>query len=300
MKKGNSRAVAWRRHGPTAFLRLKEWWSFEGLDPARRLYFVFLAMSSPISDYVSLTVLDYAGGRRTASEHITRVRMGADPGQLVSAGGDWGDLVFRRDGDDAWVIDVRDGPLRAGLRQVARAPLHENRLLTRRIDYNIAQFPLNAVSGTLDVGEGPLPFEGYGYCENCWGVQTRHSAANWLHFWAEESAGILLDCHYDEGVHHHYAWLWDQGSGRYLATPLFFGYDPRCPRDGWHVRSPQLELEVTPLSHHASTMRIPPLLPYVSIDYHELLVEVRGTASTGTGVVEVEGIGKYDHNFNFW
>ena len=153
MKKGNSRAVAWRRHGPTAFLRLKEWWSFEGLDPARRLYFVFLAMSSPISDYVSLTVLDYAGGRRTASEHITRVRMGADPGQLVSAGGDWGDLVFRRDGDDAWVIDARDGSLRAAAARAGGDSTEPSR------------------GGTASTGAGIVEVEGigkYDYNFNFW------------------------------------------------------------------------------------------------------------------------------------
>jgi hypothetical protein len=47
-------------------------------------------------------------------------------------------------------------------------------------------------------------------------------------------------------------------------------------------------------------MRLPPLLPYIDIDYHELLLEVRGWAGPGEHRVDVRGIAKYDHNFNLW
>ncbi len=33
-----------RRYGKLAFLRQKQWWSFEGLDPERQIYFVLLAL----------------------------------------------------------------------------------------------------------------------------------------------------------------------------------------------------------------------------------------------------------------
>jgi hypothetical protein len=300
VRTGKPKDINWRRHGLLAFLRLKEWWSFEGLDPSRSLYFAFLAMSATLSDYVSLTVVDFANGRRFAWEHMTGVRISDGELPVIAAEGKWGRLVFRKDAADTWSTEVNSDTVKADLRQVLLAPLHRNRLLSRRIDYNIEQYPLNAAEGTLDFGEGPTPFEGYGYCENCRGVQPRQSTANWLHFWAADSAGVLLDCFYDEGVHHHYAYLWSKGEGAYLTTPLFFGYDPSAVDREWYVRSPDLELLVSPLSFHRNVKRIPPLVPYLSIDYHELLVRVSGRTYTSRGEVDIDGIGKYDHNFNLW
>ncbi len=47
-----------RRHGRLAFLRHKQWWYFEGLDPERQLYFVLLALEGLPSSYVSLKAID--------------------------------------------------------------------------------------------------------------------------------------------------------------------------------------------------------------------------------------------------
>ncbi|MEW6400669.1 MAG: hypothetical protein AB1649_02655 [Chloroflexota bacterium] len=52
------------RFGPLAFLRCKQWWSFEGLDPKQGLYFVFLTLQAFPTDYVSLKVIDYRTNRR--------------------------------------------------------------------------------------------------------------------------------------------------------------------------------------------------------------------------------------------
>ena len=38
-----------RRHGALAFLRQKQWWYFEGLDPEHKFYFVLLALEGPPS-----------------------------------------------------------------------------------------------------------------------------------------------------------------------------------------------------------------------------------------------------------
>ncbi|MBU1671130.1 MAG: hypothetical protein KKF41_04505 [Actinobacteria bacterium] len=144
------------------------------------------------------------------------------------------------------------------------------------------------------------PFEGYGYCEHNWGVQPRHSAADWLHFWGAGLAGVVLDCFYDAGVHHHYGYLWTENGDGYVVSPSHFGFDPTDPMSGFRVRSPGIDLAVTVLTHHRNRMRIPPVIPYLDIDYHEMLVEVRGSAMLPGGAVEVDAIGKYDHNFNLW
>jgi hypothetical protein len=57
------------RYGILAFLRQKQWWYFEGLDPERKLYFVLLALEGLPSSYVSLKVIDY--GRNLRWEEIT-------------------------------------------------------------------------------------------------------------------------------------------------------------------------------------------------------------------------------------
>ncbi len=47
-------------------------------------------------------------------------------------------------------------------------------------------------------------------------------------------------------------------------------------------------------------MRIPPVLPYIDIDYYELLVRVEGTVYSQGKKLDIEGVGKYDCNFNRW
>ncbi len=63
-----------RRFGPLAFLRRKQWWSFEGLDPQQKLYFVFLALQAFPSDYISLKIIDYQNHRRWTEDHVGRFR----------------------------------------------------------------------------------------------------------------------------------------------------------------------------------------------------------------------------------
>ncbi len=66
------------------------------------------------------------------------------------------------------------------------------------------------------------------------------------------------------------------------------------------VKSPDLDLTVTPLYSHHTRMRMPPVLSYVDVDYYEVLLNVEGTIVTKDGKLEVKGIGKFDHNFNKW
>jgi hypothetical protein len=84
-----------RRHGLFAFLRQKQWWSFEGLDPAQGLYFVFLALEGLPASYVSLKIIDYKNNRRWAEDHIGGFR--AAPGDQVdvNAEGQWGHVRFQ-------------------------------------------------------------------------------------------------------------------------------------------------------------------------------------------------------------
>ncbi len=63
-----------RRHGLLAFLRQKQWWYFEGLDPAQSLYFVFLALEGLPSSYVSLKIIDYKNHRRWTQDYLGRFR----------------------------------------------------------------------------------------------------------------------------------------------------------------------------------------------------------------------------------
>jgi len=63
-------AVKTRRFGPLAFVRSKQWWYFEGLDPQQKLYFVFLALQAFPSDYVSVKIIDYGNNRRWNEDHL--------------------------------------------------------------------------------------------------------------------------------------------------------------------------------------------------------------------------------------
>lgn len=292
--------VASRRYGLFAFRRVKQWWSFEGLDPSRKSYFVFLAMKALPVDFVSLTVIDYERDVRHAEEHFGKVTAAPGDRMDVRARGKWGNLAFSGSAEDGWRVEARTPMITADLTQRVLAAAHRNRLTTRRIDYNILQFVSNETGGSIEVGGRSTPFEGYGYSEHNWGVQPRHSAANWLHFWGPGVAGVVLDCFYDAGVHHHYNYLWRGEGAGYVASPAYFGFDPSEPRSEFRVASPDLDLSVRALTHDRNRMRVPPVLPYLNIDYHEMLVEVRGTALALGETVEIDAIGKYDHNFNLW
>ena len=61
-----------------------------------------------------------------------------------------------------------------------------------------------------------------------------------------------------------------------------------------------LSLHATPLYTHHTLMRLPRILPYIAIDYYEQLVQVKGTARVEGACIEIDGIGKYDYNFNLW
>jgi hypothetical protein len=179
-------------------------------------------------------------------------------------------------------------------------PAHRNRLLTRRIDYTITQFVMTATSGNLRLDGREYPFQGYGYHEHNWGVQPRHSTAHWLHFWMPQTAGVVLNCFYDAGVPHHYTYMWREGNAAYLFSPAQFDFDPGATDAPWQIKSPDLDLQIVPLYTHRTRLQYPPLLPYVSIDYYEQLVQVRGLAVVQGSRVEIDAIGKYDHNFNRW
>ncbi len=47
-------------------------------------------------------------------------------------------------------------------------------------------------------------------------------------------------------------------------------------------------------------MKMPPVLSYINVDYYEVLLTVEGTISTRDKQLDIHGIGKFDHNFNFW
>lgn len=300
MRNEGSVHVSSRRHGLLAWLRHKQWWSFEGLDPAQGLYFVFLALEGRPSSYVSLKVIDYKNDRRWTEDHLGRFR--ALPGERVdvAAEGRWGHLRFSGQAESEWEIDVHTAAMSAQCRQTPISPLHRNRLLTRRIDYTIQQFAMTATRGSLRLDGREVPFQGYGYHEHNWGVQPRHSTAHWLHFWMPDTAGVVLNCFYDAGVPHHYTHLWRQGQAAYLFSPAQFDFDPGALGAPWQVSSPDLDLQVMPLYAHRTRIQVPPLLPYVSIDYYELLAHVRGVALVHGDRIEIDGIGKYDHNFNWW
>jgi len=282
-----------RRYGRLAFLRQKQWWYFEGLDPERQLYFVLLALEGLPSSYVSLKVTDYGRNLRWEEDHLGSFH--AAPGKAVNVGaeGKWGQLRFLGQAESGWQVNAQTHDVQIKCQQTAVAPVHTNHLLTRHIDYHIMQFPMDAVQGRLQLNGQESPFNGYGYHEHNWGVQPRHSRANWLHFWGSEMAGIVLDCHYDAGVPHHYTYVWQQGQWRYLFTP------DQIDR-AWQIKSPDLDLTVSPLYSHHTRMRIPRVLSYINIDYYEVLANVEGAVWLDGHQVDIQGIGKFDHNFNLW
>jgi hypothetical protein len=289
-----------RRYGILAFLRQKQWWYFEGLDPERKLYFVLLALEGLPSSYVSLKVIDYGRNLRWEEDHLGSFHAAPGNAVNVAAKGKWGQMRFRGQVESGWQIEVQTPAVRIQCRQTSIAPVHTNHLLTRHIDYTIMQFPMDTLQGSVCLNGQEFAFNGHGYHEHNWGVQPRHSRANWLHFWGPDMAGIVLDCHYDAGVPHHYTYFWQQGQWRYLFSPAQFFFTPDQIDQAWQVKSPDLDITVSPLYSHHTRLRIPPMLSYINIDYYEVLANVTGTIWLDGRQVEVNGIGKFDHNFNLW
>jgi hypothetical protein len=113
-------------------------------------------------------------------------------------------------------------------------------------------------------------------------------------------AGVALSCYYDAGVPHHYTYLRREGKVFYLSSPAQFHFDPGTPDAPWQIKSADLDLQLQPLYAHHTRMRMPPLLSYINVDYCELLLQVQGVALVEGTRVEIDGLGKYDHNFNLW
>ncbi len=289
-----------RRYGTGAFMRRKQWWYFEGLDEARKLYFVFLALEAVPMSYVSLKVIDYKSGNRWTEDHFGR--FDASPGDRVDvhAKGKWGSLRFSGRAEDGWRVEVKTGRLQAEITQRPEAELHVNNLLTQHIDYSIRQFIKNDCQGELALDGEAGRFSGHGYHEHNWGVQARHSTAHWLHFWSPAAAGVILSCHYDEGLPHHYSFLWTGGEEKTLHSPAEFLFDAAEPDKPWKVVSPDLLIEARPVTGHKTRIRVPPLLPYLDVDYYEQLLEVRGRAIVEGREVPITGMGKLDFNWNRW
>ncbi len=59
-------------------------------------------------------------------------------------------------------------------------------------------------------------------------------------------------------------------------------------------------LHIQPISGNHTRLRIPPLLAYIDVDYSEQLPEVQGMALVEGERVEIQGVGKLDHNWNQW
>ncbi len=300
MKDEGSIAFDSRRYGLLAGLRSKQWWYFEGLDPEQQLYFVFLALQAFPTSYVSLKLIDYKNNRRWTEDHLGSFQ--AEPGETVQvkAAGKWGHLSFNGSAEKGWDIDIQTPHVTAQCRQVADAPAHRNWLQTQHIDYTIQQFVMNRVQGMVALDGNQTQFNGYGYHEHNWGVQPRHSTAHWLHFWGEQTAGVVLSCHYDAGVAHHYTYLWQAGRAHYLYSPAAFSFDPACPEAPHRVEAPDLLLELKPITAHHTRMRMPPVLAYIDVDYFEQLLEVKGKAWVEGQPVDIQGIGKLDYNWNRW
>jgi hypothetical protein len=283
-----------------AFLRKKQWWSFEGLDEKNSLYYVFLALKAFPTDYVSYKVIDYKNGLRFTRDFLGKIQAESGKEVSVHAGGRWGNLTFRGHNTSDWNIEIRTEEIQAEITQRPVFQMHQNWLLTRYIDYHINQFPLTESIGLIQTPDKTYEVNGYGYYEHNWGIQPRHSTAHWLHFWMPDFAGIVLNCYYDAGVPHQYTYFNKGGIEAYLSSPAQFFYDPDNPENEWKVRSKDLDLILHPVYTHHTKFQIPPVFAYTSIDYHEQLVRVKGTAIMNRQEMDIDSIGKYDHNFNLW
>jgi hypothetical protein len=293
-------AIDWRRYGALGWLRRKQWWYFEGLDPERRQYFVFLALQGLPSSYVSLKWIDYANDRRYTEEHLGSFQAGPGGRVDVRAEGKWGSLRFEGSAEQGWSIAVQTSRLQATFRQRPKAPVYRVWLLTQHIDYTIQQFIFNECAGQATLDGEAIQFSGYGYAEHNWGVQPRHSTAHWLHFWSPQMAGVVLSCFYDAGVPHHYTCLWRRDQMHSLHSPATFSFNPAEPLAPWQARSPDLTLSIQPIAGHHTRLRIPPGLAYVDVDYYEQLLQLQGTAWLHGELVEIDGVGKLDFNWNRW
>ncbi|MFA6449823.1 MAG: DUF2804 family protein [bacterium] len=292
--------IKWRRNGATAFLRRKQWWSFEGLDEAQGVYFVFLAMQSFPAGYVSITAIDLKNGKRVVEEQLTGIQ--SLPGEKIdiSSKGKWGTLAFRGNSEINWQLEIDSNTIKASIKQTARSALHRKRLLTKKIDYTLLQSVLNDIEGTISFAGRDINVRGVGYFEHAWGVQPRLSVANWMHFWAPNASGVVMDCMYDAGVPHNYTYIWSGSQNKYLYSPAHFSFNPERPEEPWKISSPDLDLDVAPIIMHRMKKKIPPVFPYIDIDYFELLAKISGGATVNGASISINGFGKYDYNFNRW
>lgn len=289
-----------KRYGPGAFMRRKQWWYFEGLDESRQLYFVFLALEASLMSYVSLKVIDYGTGQHWSEDHFGRFSSAFGDQIDLRASGSWGKLIFTGNAEEGWKVEVETPMIQAKLLQHARVALHSNNLLTKRIDYSIRQYIDTDCEGSLAFKGASGPFSGHGYHEHNWGVQPRHSTAHWLHFWTPECAGVVLSCHYDEGLAHHYSFLAFRNRECHLYSPAEFRFDPSAADTAWSLSSPDLSLDIVPLFTHRTRIRVPKIFPYVDVDYYEQLLRVKGRALIEGKSIPLEGIGKLDFNWNKW
>ena len=99
--------ISSRRYGLLAFLRKKQWWYFEGLDPQQKLYYVFLALQAIPTSYVSLKVIDFATNRRWTEDHLGSFQAAPGDAVNVSASGQWGRLHFAGRAEDGWQVEVQ-------------------------------------------------------------------------------------------------------------------------------------------------------------------------------------------------
>jgi hypothetical protein len=158
----------------------------------------------------------------------------------------------------------------------------------------------NDIEGTISFNGNEHNLSGYGYYEHAWGVQARLSVANWLHFWSPQVSGVVMDCHYDAGIPHNYTLIQMNSEQHYLHAPASFSFNPDTPKSTWNITSPDLNLTITPIHGHGIIKKIPPIFPYIDINYQELLVNIQGEAVINGETVPIAGTGKYDHNVNKW
>ncbi len=300
MKNEGAVDIDLHRFGVFAGLRSKQWWYFEGLDPQQKLYFVFLALEAFPLSYVSIKLIDFEQNERWTEDHLGKFTAAAGDRVEVSAGGTWGHLCFSGCAEQGWTVDIQTPHVIAHCTQQPRVPVHQNWLLTQHIDYTIQQFIHNSCEGKVTLKGKDFPFSGYGYHEHNWGIQPRHSTARWLHFWSENTSGVVLSCQYDAGIPHAYSLLWHGNTKYRLYAPADYSFDPQCPDIPWQIESPDLRLRIRPITHHHTRMQIPPLLAYVDVDYYEQLLEVEGTAILEGKLIPIQGIGKFDFNWNRW
>jgi hypothetical protein len=218
----------------------------------------------------------------------------------VTAKGGWGSLHFGGSGNLGWKVTIDTKDLSAEISQKPQVPQHVNRLYTKYINYWITQFIRNEMQGSIKIKKGSqqeFKINGYGYCEHNWGVQPGHSTTNWLHFWAHNITGIVMDCRYDAGIPHAYNYFWYKDEGFYLSGPVHYTYHPDTANNQFSVKGPGIDLVCTPHYVHFTRKKV---LWLVNTDYQEVLVDIEGTVTKNGEKIPIKGIGKLDHNFNKW